>query len=107
MVASINGIAQNRMYFKLDPGEPGMLRSSTPSQSTLQVTAQERRNINRLKADAMEQGGQVIQAQIKYNRGIENGIPVTRGGQTTVRSVNTSTSTAGVILVGLNIDTYA
>ncbi len=54
------------IYFRLDPGEPGVRTSARASESTLLVTAQELRNINRLKAEAIEEGREVVYANITY-----------------------------------------
>ncbi len=72
--------------YRLDPGEPGMLRRAKASESFIEVSAQERRNINRLKTQAVREGRQVLFARIKYTYGIDGSYSSLRAGETTVVS---------------------
>lgn len=74
------------LHYRLDPGEPGILRSAKASESGMAVTAQEMHNIARLKADAMREGRRVIYAGIKYSAGVEGNFVALHAGLTTVIS---------------------
>ncbi|MBI4568360.1 MAG: hypothetical protein HY719_08170 [Planctomycetes bacterium] len=81
-----------RLYFRLDPGEPGVLRSSSPADSAAAVRMQETRNLNRLKGEAYREGRVVVDAGITYHRGLEGTTPVVRSAQTHVTSVEDNRS---------------
>lgn len=83
----LNQVLNNpTLRYRLDPGEPGLLQSSKASQSTMAVTAQEQRNLLRLKSEAAMSGRRVISSGIKYSTGIEGAFVATRAGLTTVVS---------------------
>jgi hypothetical protein len=74
------------LRFKLDPGEPGVVRRAKASDATTLVTAQERRNLPRLSTQARLRGEEVISANISYKRAIIDGRAAVVGGRTTVTS---------------------
>jgi hypothetical protein len=73
--------------YKLDPGEPGLLNKAKASESTLRVTAQEQRNLNRLVSEAVQEGRTVIWKGITYRPAIAGSFMGTAAGHTTVISV--------------------
>ena len=73
-----------QLYYRLDLGEPGLLKSAQASESAMKVTAQERRNLQRFKFDAFMRGEEVIFADIKYLYGIDGSFSSIRAGRTTV-----------------------
>jgi hypothetical protein len=78
--------------FRLDPGEPGMLRQARASDATLLVTAQERRNLGRLKSEAFREGRIPIKAGTVFTRSLPGtSVGTVVAGQTTVVSVPDST----------------
>lgn len=87
IVSNLNSNNGVRLHYKLDPGEPGMLKSARAETSTLQVTGQETRNLQRLRHDAFSGGKVVILSGITYDRGFEGTMPVVRAGHTRVVSV--------------------
>ena len=74
------------MGFRLDPGEPGMLRRARATEATLQVTGQENRNLVRLKSEAIREGRVIIHAGIQYGRGFVGPFLTVTNGLTTVIS---------------------
>lgn len=64
MSGSLSPVSSPTLYFRLDPGEPGVLRSSPASESTYLVFAQETRNLTRLTARAAQEGQKVIFADV-------------------------------------------
>jgi len=73
------------LRFRLDPGEPGVLRTSSVSMSTVRVFAQETRNLTRLKAEAAREGRKVIYGDIRLGlRKIGNRVVATSGHTTVV-----------------------
>ncbi len=74
------------MGFRLDPGEPGMLRRGRASEATLLVTSQEHRNLVRLKSEAMREGRVIIHAGIQFGRAFQGPFLTTTNGLTTVIS---------------------
>jgi hypothetical protein len=75
-----------RVFFKLDPGEPGTLRSARASETAIRVTAQEQRNLNRLTSEAAREGRRVVFADARFRYGVDGQFASIRSGQTTVRS---------------------
>ena len=75
-----------KLFFRLDPGEPGLLRSARASESAIKVTAQEQRNLNRFISEAVREGRQVIFADMKFRYGIDGQFASIRSGHTAVRS---------------------
>jgi hypothetical protein len=73
------------LHYRLDPGEPG-LRQARARESALWVTAQERRNIRRLEAEARAERQQVIYENITYLFGRDGSFPSIRAGHTVVVS---------------------
>jgi hypothetical protein len=73
--------------YKLDPGEPGLLTKAKASESTLRVTAQEQRNLDRLVTEAVQEGRVVVWAGITYQPTIGGSFMGTAAGHTTVISV--------------------
>lgn len=55
------------LYYKLDPGEPGLATPARASQSIARVAAHEATNIRRFKREAMEKGGYVVYSYIGLN----------------------------------------
>jgi hypothetical protein len=76
--------AGTTLHYRLDPGEPGLLRSSSAERSISAVSGQEGRNLHRLSSEAFLAGRVVISAGIQFTRGLEGILPVARAGQTTV-----------------------
>lgn len=63
-----NHILQNPvLYYKLDPGEPGLATPTKASQSIAKVAAHESTNIRRFRREAMEKGGYVVYSFIGLN----------------------------------------
>lgn len=75
------------LYYRLDPGEPGLRTQARASESALLVTAQEVRNQTRLISQAIARGEVVIEADSQYSPGIDGRFMSVRGGLTTVRSM--------------------
>lgn len=83
--------------FRLDPGEPGVLRGAPASRSTLRVAEQEGRNVRRLEAQARREGRVVTRAVTTFTRAPAGSFLGTVAGLTTVESVEprpTATDTA-------------
>ena len=74
------------MYYRLDPGEPGLLRNARASESVRKVSQQEQRNLLRLKTQASREGRRVIRSGISYLFGIDGSFSSLRAGKTTVVS---------------------
>jgi len=72
--------------FRLDPGEPGMLRRGRATEATLLVTGQEHRNLVRLKSEALREGRVIIHASSKFGRAFQGPFLTTTSGLTTVIS---------------------
>jgi hypothetical protein len=79
-------ISNPTLGFRLDPGEPGMLRAGKATEATLLVTAQEHRNLARLKSEAMREGRVIIHAGIQFGRAFKGAFLTTTNGLTTVIS---------------------
>ncbi|MFC1587878.1 hypothetical protein ACFL54_06185 [Planctomycetota bacterium] len=73
--------------FRLDPFEPGFLRSTKASEATVSVHAQEIRNQNRLQRQAIADGRVIIQSDISFQHGIIGRGGTIMAGRTTVTSV--------------------
>jgi hypothetical protein len=73
--------------YRLDPYEPGLIHAAKASESTLQVTAQEQRNLNRLVGQAAQEGRAVVWERITYQPTVAGSYMGTAAGQTTVISV--------------------
>lgn len=86
MAVSALRVSDPTMHFRLDPGEPGLLRSAPASQATLRVTAQEQRNLARLESEARMSGRVIIQSGTHYGREFAGGYLTTASGLTTVIS---------------------
>jgi len=80
------------LRYKLDPGEPGMLRSARASDSIAAVSAQERGNLNQFKREAFIAGRVIIHESITFTRGIEGLFSTIRAGLTEVVSIPAPTS---------------
>lgn len=80
-------VVNPRLAFRLDPGEPGVLRSASASQSTLRVAEQEGRNTRRLEAAALRAGRVVTRSVRTFTRGDTGSFQGTVAGQTRVESV--------------------
>jgi len=61
----VGPVSGHMLHFRLDPGEPGVLRSSPAGTSTLRVFAQETRNLTRLKGEAAREGREVIYSDVR------------------------------------------
>ena len=86
--------------FRLDPGEPGMLRQARASDAILRVTAQEQRNLSRLKNEAFREGRIPIQAGAVFTRALPGtSVGTVVAGQTTVVSVPDSTPPASGVRI--------
>lgn len=75
-----------KLFFKLDPGEPGLLRSARASESVVKVTEQEQRNLNRLRLEAVREGRRVVAADATFEPGIDGSFASIRAGRTVVRT---------------------
>lgn len=73
-----------RIGYRLDPGEPGVLRGASASTSTMRVVEQEQRNLNRFRSRAIQEGKTVVFASISYLRQFRGSFMATVGGETTV-----------------------
>ncbi len=73
-----------QIKYRLDLGEPGVLRSASASTSTLRVVEQEQRNLNRFRSRAIQEGKTVVFASIKYLRQFRGAFMATVGGETSV-----------------------
>ncbi|MHC4605516.1 MAG: hypothetical protein ACYTAF_01100 [Planctomycetota bacterium] len=71
---------------KLDPGEPGVVRTTSPDQAASVISAQERRNLQRLTNQARMRGEEVVSSKIEFRRAIVDGKPTVIAGRTTVTS---------------------
>ena len=80
-------VSNPRLGFRLDPGEPGVLRSASASQSTLRVAEQEGRNTRRLEAAAQRDGRIVTRSVRQFTRADTGSFLATRAGRTIVESV--------------------
>jgi len=83
MDVSAVALSNPTLHYRLDPGEPG-LRQARASESALWVTAQERRNIRRLEAEARAEGQQVVYENITYLFGRDGSYSSIRAGHTVV-----------------------
>lgn len=72
--------------FRLDPGEPGLLRSARASEATLQVTAQELHNLHRLESEALMRGEVILSSGISFGRAFAGKFLTTTDGLTRVVS---------------------
>jgi len=81
-----NALHDPRLFFRLDPGEPGLLRSARASDSVRRVTQQEQRNIRRLENQARRAGREVLFSRITYRFGIDGSFSSIRAGRTVVVS---------------------
>ena len=75
-----------KLFFKLDPGEPGLLRSTRASENVVKVTEQEQRNMNRLRLEAVREGRRVVAADATFEPGIDGSFASIRAGRTVVRT---------------------
>jgi flagellar biosynthesis GTPase FlhF len=73
--------------FRLDPGDPGLLRQAPASESTLRVFQQELRNLVRLKGEAAMRGERVIYADLDLYFSRNGSYVSANSGHTTVVSV--------------------
>ena len=80
------------LRYKLDPGEPGLLRCVLASESMAAVSAQERGNLNQFKREAFIAGRVVIHESITFTRGIDGLFNTIRAGLTEVVSIPAPTS---------------
>lgn len=80
-------LANPSLGFRLDPGEPGVLRQASASDSTLRVAEQEGRNTRRLEAQALREGRVVTRSVRTFTRGPEGSFLTTVAGLTRVESV--------------------
>ncbi len=84
------------IYFRLDPGEPGVRTSAKASESTLLVTSQELRNINRLKAEAVQDGHDILYTNITYTPDAVGAYHTITSGHTVVVSIEHKDTTKDV-----------
>jgi len=84
MPEAMNTLANPTLHYRLDPGEPGLLRSAPATHSQIAVTAQERHNAYRFSAQAARSGERVVFRQLTYTRAISGSFPSIRAGHTTV-----------------------
>ena len=101
MLKPVNINKNPRLYYKLDPGEPGMLKSAKASESFRKVTAQERRNIRRMESEARMEGRTVIKSEINYRFSIEGSYPALKAGESVVLSKKTTENEIKPIQINL------
>jgi hypothetical protein len=82
-----HGGAQTTLTYKLDPGEPGVLRSAAPAQSGAAVVSQEQANIRRLSAEARARGEDVVSVNVSYTADVVDGKLALRAGHTEIASL--------------------
>ena len=75
------------LRYRLDPLEPGLLRSARASQSTAAVSAHELGNLIEFRREAAQTGRMVVYSSITFKRGIDGSYPSIRAGRTEVVSV--------------------
>lgn len=80
-------ISNPYLGIKLDPGEPGLLNKIRANESTIRITAQEQRNLNRLVNQAVQEGRTVIWKGITYSPSMTGSFMGITSGHTTVISV--------------------
>ncbi len=73
--------------YRLDPGEPGVLKTSSARDSTRAVTSQELHNIYRLQSKALMEGRIIVYANIAYAKTFSGSYLATTSGLTTVVSM--------------------
>ena len=74
------------LRYKLDPGELGLLKSSTPGKSQLAVAAQELGNLREFERRAAMRGEVVVHKQITFKRSLVDGQTAVVAGRTEVYS---------------------
>jgi len=85
MGAQIPELVRNpTVYYRLDPGEPGVANPASASSSVYTVTGQESRNRARLKAEALREGREVIYLATKYKVRKSGSFVTAVGGTTTI-----------------------
>jgi len=72
--------------YRLDPGEPGVLRSSSARDSARAVTSQEQHNSHRLQSEALMSGRIVVATNISYSHARAGSYMAVTAGLTTVIS---------------------
>jgi len=82
------------LHYRLDPGERGVLRSATPTQSQQAVTNQEQSNVHRLSAEAQARGEDVVGVNVTYQAAVVDGKLVLTAGHTEVTSVRAESKAA-------------
>jgi len=75
------------LRYKLDPGEPGVLRSATARDSAPAVTSQELGNLRQFTREAAERGDTVVLSKVSYNAAIVDGKLSIKAGRTEVYSI--------------------
>jgi hypothetical protein len=75
------------LRYKLDPGEPGLLKSTTPGKSMQAVTNQELGNLRQFTREAAQDDYDVVSSKIEYKTAIVDGKLSIKAGRTTVYSI--------------------
>jgi len=75
------------LRYRLDPCEPGLLKSAPASQSVAAVSAHERGNLSQFRREAAVAGRMVVQESITFTRGVDGLFTSLRAGRTEVVSV--------------------
>jgi len=75
------------LRYRLDPCEPGILKSAPASQSVAAVSAHERGNLSQFRREAALAGRMVVQESITFTRGVDGLFTSIRAGRTEVVSV--------------------
>jgi hypothetical protein len=75
------------LRYRLDPLEPGLLRSARASQSVAAVSTHELGNLIEFRREAAQTGRMVVYSSITFSRGIDGIYPSLRAGRTEVVSV--------------------
>ncbi len=83
-ISTINIINNPLTFYKLDPGEPGIAPPTPASQSAFTVFNQEARNRQRLKAEALLEGKEVIFLNTEYKVRKNGSFLTMVGGTTTI-----------------------
>ncbi len=83
-VLNTNIVNNPLTFYRLDPGEPGVAPPTPASQSAFTVFSQEARNRQRLKAEALMEGKEVIFLNTEYKLSKNGSFLTMVGGTTTI-----------------------
>lgn len=66
MTSITPALSNPTLHYRPDPGEPAFRTNARASDSAFVVMAQERRNLNRMKWEALERGHEIAYADVSY-----------------------------------------